>query len=108
MLYMIVLKKKLQFLKSKLRFWFNASKASRSSSKLEFLSNLVDFDVQLDKGEGGETVLENRSALSKSLADLEKIDALDLAQKAKVQWAIEGDENSKYFNGIVNKKNAAI
>ena len=25
-------------------------------------------------------------------------------QKAKVKWAIEGDENSKYFHGIINKK----
>ncbi|GJV18252.1 hypothetical protein Tco_1363575 [Tanacetum coccineum] len=25
-------------------------------------------------------------------------------QKAKIQWAIKGDENSKYFHGIINKK----
>ncbi|KAI3510263.1 hypothetical protein L1887_25796 [Cichorium endivia] len=30
-------------------------------------------------------------------------EAADLAQKAKVKWAIEGDENSKYFHGIINK-----
>nr|GEV32311.1 RNA-directed DNA polymerase, eukaryota [Tanacetum cinerariifolium] len=29
---------------------------------------------------------------------------LILAQKAKIQWAIECDENSKYFHGIINKK----
>ncbi|GJZ32711.1 hypothetical protein Tco_0578147 [Tanacetum coccineum] len=28
----------------------------------------------------------------------------DLAQKAKVKWVIEGDENFKFFHGIVNKK----
>nr|GEW09093.1 RNA-directed DNA polymerase, eukaryota [Tanacetum cinerariifolium] len=28
----------------------------------------------------------------------------DLVQKAKVKWAIEGDENLKYFHGIINKK----
>nr|GEX08793.1 nucleotide-binding alpha-beta plait domain-containing protein [Tanacetum cinerariifolium] len=27
-----------------------------------------------------------------------------LVQKAKVKWAIEGDENSKYLHGIINKK----
>ncbi|GKC52819.1 hypothetical protein Tco_1075564 [Tanacetum coccineum] len=25
-------------------------------------------------------------------------------QKAKIQWAIEGDENSKFFHGIINRK----
>ena len=34
---------------------------------------------------------------------LEKLEVEDLAQKAKVKWAIKGDENSKYFHGIVNK-----
>ncbi|GKA46044.1 RNA-directed DNA polymerase, eukaryota [Tanacetum coccineum] len=29
-------------------------------------------------------------------------------QKAKVRWAIEGDENSKYFHAIINKKRANL
>ncbi|GJU53673.1 hypothetical protein Tco_1227387 [Tanacetum coccineum] len=29
---------------------------------------------------------------------------VDMAQKAKVKWAIEGDENYKFFHSIVNKK----
>nr|GEU62969.1 RNA-directed DNA polymerase, eukaryota [Tanacetum cinerariifolium] len=32
----------------------------------------------------------------------------DVAQKAKVQWAIEGDENSKFFHGIINKRCAQL
>ncbi|GKG12999.1 hypothetical protein Tco_0349959, partial [Tanacetum coccineum] len=31
-----------------------------------------------------------------------------MAQKAKVRWAIEGDENSKYFHGIINKKRSQL
>ncbi|GJY27528.1 RNA-directed DNA polymerase, eukaryota [Tanacetum coccineum] len=27
-----------------------------------------------------------------------------MAQKAKIKWSVEGDENSKFFHGIVNKK----
>nr|GEW33956.1 RNA-directed DNA polymerase, eukaryota [Tanacetum cinerariifolium] len=28
----------------------------------------------------------------------------DYAMKSKIKWAIEGDENSKFFHGIINKK----
>nr|GEX00459.1 RNA-directed DNA polymerase, eukaryota [Tanacetum cinerariifolium] len=32
----------------------------------------------------------------------------EMAQKAKVRWAIEGDENSKYFHGILNNKRSHL
>nr|GEV19749.1 RNA-directed DNA polymerase, eukaryota [Tanacetum cinerariifolium] len=33
---------------------------------------------------------------------------LQLLKKAKVRWAIEGDENSKFFHGIINRKRANL
>nr|GFA89755.1 RNA-directed DNA polymerase, eukaryota [Tanacetum cinerariifolium] len=33
-----------------------------------------------------------------------KVDNLEAAQKAKIKWAIEGDENIKFYHGILNKK----
>ncbi|GJV87280.1 RNA-directed DNA polymerase, eukaryota [Tanacetum coccineum] len=29
---------------------------------------------------------------------------MEASQKSKIKWAIEGDENSKYYHGILNKK----
>ncbi|GJV57068.1 hypothetical protein Tco_1458073 [Tanacetum coccineum] len=37
------------------------------------------------------------------LQDLNASASLDMAQKAKIHWSIEKDENSKYFHGIINK-----
>ncbi|GJX32886.1 putative RNA-directed DNA polymerase [Tanacetum coccineum] len=48
--------------------------------------------------------IEERLSLIKHLEDAEHIKRLDLMQKAKIKWAIEGDENSKYFHGIINNK----
>nr|GFB39848.1 RNA-directed DNA polymerase, eukaryota [Tanacetum cinerariifolium] len=31
-------------------------------------------------------------------------DSIDLSQKSKIKWAVKGDGNSKFFNGVVNKK----
>ncbi|GJV46621.1 RNA-directed DNA polymerase, eukaryota, reverse transcriptase zinc-binding domain protein [Tanacetum coccineum] len=44
----------------------------------------------------------------RSLQELEKFQSLEVAQKAKIKWAIEGDENSKYYHGILNKKRSRL
>lgn len=35
---------------------------------------------------------------------MEHLSHLDLAQNAKMQWRIKGDENSGYFHRIINHK----
>nr|GFA29495.1 RNA-directed DNA polymerase, eukaryota [Tanacetum cinerariifolium] len=42
------------------------------------------------------------------LQDFNSIEFLELSQKAKARWAIEGDENSKYFHGILNNKRSQL
>ncbi|GJS47171.1 RNA-directed DNA polymerase, eukaryota, reverse transcriptase zinc-binding domain protein [Tanacetum coccineum] len=42
--------------------------------------------------------------IKEELAELENLQSLETAQKDKVKWAIEGDENSKFYHGILNKK----
>ncbi|GJS33899.1 hypothetical protein Tco_0532281 [Tanacetum coccineum] len=33
---------------------------------------------------------------------------MEVTQKTKIKWEIEGDENSKYFHGILNKKRSQL
>nr|GFA46695.1 RNA-directed DNA polymerase, eukaryota [Tanacetum cinerariifolium] len=40
----------------------------------------------------------------KDIQEAEKVDNLEAAQKAKIKWAIEGEENTKFYHGILNKK----
>nr|GFA27440.1 RNA-directed DNA polymerase, eukaryota [Tanacetum cinerariifolium] len=43
-----------------------------------------------------------------TLSGFEQLFINESKQKAKIQWAIEGDENSKFFNGVINRKRADL
>ncbi|GKB23595.1 RNA-directed DNA polymerase, eukaryota [Tanacetum coccineum] len=101
---MIILKNKLKNLKHRLKSWSSGKKQLHNQERKHLQDSLFDIDFRLDQGVGLTDDILNRSKIARDLDDMNKKDSIDLAQKAKVKWAIEGDENSKFFHGIVNKK----
>ncbi|GKA42629.1 hypothetical protein Tco_0735289, partial [Tanacetum coccineum] len=65
---------------------------------------LEAIDLIIDKGQGNEDVIRSRADIMNQLHNCNKLDSMEAAQKAKVKWAVEGDENSGFFHGIINKK----
>ncbi|GJZ77827.1 RNA-directed DNA polymerase, eukaryota [Tanacetum coccineum] len=96
--------KKLIYLKQKIREWNNDKKKSAQNCKTSFKKELAELDKAIDNGEANAQVVNKRMGVVKLLQDLEKLQSLEAAQKAKIKWPIEGDENSKYYHGILNKK----
>ncbi|GJX96557.1 RNA-directed DNA polymerase, eukaryota [Tanacetum coccineum] len=101
---MVLLKKKLQMLKEDIKLWSKEVRKRSSDAKLSIQKKISDVDKVLDQGGYSEDNVKYRSSLLKDLQDINSTEASDIAQKAKVQWSLEGDENSKYFHGILNKK----
>ncbi|GJR44697.1 hypothetical protein Tco_1312800 [Tanacetum coccineum] len=96
--------KKLKHLKQKVRSWVKVKKHINRAQKLILKGTVADIDSVLDKGDVNSNVLNMRLNVVKSLQDLDKLDSLEVAKKAKIKCSIEGDENSKYFHGVLNKK----
>ncbi|GKA49395.1 RNA-directed DNA polymerase, eukaryota [Tanacetum coccineum] len=105
---MIRFKKKLQDLKIIMRRWVNDKRIHLSGSKREIVSELGVIDKDLDRGVVSDDCILRRLELTRQLHNINEMEAKDSIQKAKVKWAIEGDENSKFFHGIINKKRSQL
>ncbi|GJU85566.1 hypothetical protein Tco_1293112 [Tanacetum coccineum] len=100
--------KKLKFLKDQTHVWIKDKKEYAYKQKKTLKEKLADIDLLLDKGEGNYDILNKKIAISKSLQDIEKLASLEVAQKVKIKWEIEGDENSKYYHAILNKRRCQL
>ncbi|GJY36637.1 RNA-directed DNA polymerase, eukaryota [Tanacetum coccineum] len=79
-----------------------------TSTKLLIISILEELDKVIDQGNGSDDLVNERSMLLKELQDFNARSSLDMAQKEKIHWSIEGIEKSKYFLGIINRKRSQL
>ncbi|GKC13322.1 RNA-directed DNA polymerase, eukaryota [Tanacetum coccineum] len=105
---LIRFKKKLQDLKKIIRVWIMDTNISHVGVKNAIIDDLVDIDKNLDNGVASDEMLANRMELTRKLHDLQQWYIKDAVQKAKVKWAIERGENSKFFHGIINKRHSQL
>ncbi|GKD66919.1 RNA-directed DNA polymerase, eukaryota [Tanacetum coccineum] len=105
---LIRFKKKLQDLKKIIRGWIKDKNILQDGLKNAIIDDLVTIDKNLDSGVVSDEMLFNRMELTRKLHDFKQLEVKDYVQKAKVKWAVEGDENSKFFHGIINKKRSQL
>nr|GEU74951.1 RNA-directed DNA polymerase, eukaryota [Tanacetum cinerariifolium] len=105
---LIQLKKKLQALKIAIKAWSKEANKRSNDRKINIQQNLSEVDKLIDQGKSSDEILIKRVTLLNDLQELNNRNAMEISQKAKIQWSIEGDENSKYFHGIMNKKRSQL
>ncbi|GJS32598.1 RNA-directed DNA polymerase, eukaryota [Tanacetum coccineum] len=105
---MIRFKKKLQMLKKEIRVWVTDFKRQQVGHINDLKSKLSDIDKLLDQGKVTDDILLSRMETMKHLHDVQSLNNHVNIQKAKVRWAIEGDENTKFFHATINKKRANL
>nr|GFB81426.1 RNA-directed DNA polymerase, eukaryota [Tanacetum cinerariifolium] len=98
----------IQDLKVRIRAWIKDKRSSVSDEKDSIKKELSDIDRLLDGGDVSDSNLLRRSKLHRNLSTINQMESKEYLQKSKIKWAIEGDENSKFFHGLINKKRSQV
>nr|GEY16867.1 nucleotide-binding alpha-beta plait domain-containing protein [Tanacetum cinerariifolium] len=69
---------------------------------------LQAVDLINNSGQGTEKETSTRVDIINKIQRCEKLDSMEMAQKAKVKWAVEGDKDFGFFHGMLNKKRSII
>ncbi|GKD04387.1 putative RNA-directed DNA polymerase, eukaryota, reverse transcriptase zinc-binding domain protein [Tanacetum coccineum] len=89
-------KKKLQQLKISIKSW------------ITLCNSLEALDLKAETIPLSPNEATARINIIKDLTALERLKILDLHQKAKVRWATDGDENSRFFHGMINSNSNRV
>nr|GEZ45656.1 RNA-directed DNA polymerase, eukaryota [Tanacetum cinerariifolium] len=95
---------KLKYLKGKIQEWNVTSRSSVTTAKAQYKNDLVSIEDIIDRGDGDDEVIGKRVDIINKLHDIDTIQSMEMAQKTKIRWAVEGDKNSSFFHGMLNKK----
>ncbi|GKA17175.1 RNA-directed DNA polymerase, eukaryota [Tanacetum coccineum] len=94
---------KLKFLKAKIRDWIREYNRANNGVVQNLKLKLADIDEKLDQGSGNDELISKRLELINKIKGEQNKKALEIGQKTKIRWHVEGDENSKFFHGMLNK-----
>nr|GEX03387.1 RNA-directed DNA polymerase, eukaryota, reverse transcriptase zinc-binding domain protein [Tanacetum cinerariifolium] len=95
---------KLRGLKSQLKASYSRTKKSEYNLKKNILMSLRSLDTKIDAVCASDEDRHARVNKHLELEEIDKLESMDLMQKARLEWDIEGDENSKFVHGIINSK----
>ncbi|GJV45389.1 RNA-directed DNA polymerase, eukaryota [Tanacetum coccineum] len=84
------------------------AKMKSNDKNFNIQQTLPELDKLIDQGKNNDEILCKRSILINDLHEINSMYASELYQKAKIRWSIEGDKNSKYFHGIINKMRSQL
>lgn len=86
-----------------IKAWQINMRVAKGDQRREYIQCLGEIDKLFDDGAVTDDLLVERQQMLQKEIEIVKIDMLDCVQKSKIKWVVEGDENTKFFHGILKR-----
>jgi len=96
---------KVKHVKKILCDWKNNERKKESGLLENLKAKVHELELQAENRILSESERANWREAKTKILELEKIEKMDVIQKAKVKWVKDGDENTKYFHSMLKNKN---
>ncbi|KAJ0511640.1 putative Endonuclease/exonuclease/phosphatase superfamily [Helianthus annuus] len=103
----VVLMNKFKVLKRVIMDWVSKTRVKEMEELNTVKKEIEHLEEVLEVRDLGEDEHWIWEEAKKRRAELERLNNMDLRQKARGRWAKLGDENSRFFHGIINKRKVA-
>lgn len=94
---------KLRNLKEHIKAWRKVVSEKARKEMEELTKRINDIDQLAEQGLINRDLLLSRQSAYQKIMEIESRRIEDLKQKSRTTWALEGDENSAFFHGVINK-----
>ncbi|GKB92256.1 putative RNA-directed DNA polymerase, partial [Tanacetum coccineum] len=101
-----LLKNKLRSLRLDIKKWVVERSESDNRHRESLNMNLLGWDKKVEEGSIDYHDIAKREEWIMDILRLDRLRNEDLKQKCRFRWAVEGDENSRFFHSILKKKYA--
>lgn len=94
----IILKNKIKKLREDIKVWHSNFMAINNKLRMDLLNTINVWDQKAENANLSDLEALSRESAVAELLKLDQIERENLKQKCRITWAIEGDENSRFFH----------